>query len=130
MYESARRLQPSSPADERSRTSSPGSGLETVAALAEEATELELQDEWEEALELFRRVIVEFGKADEVEIRERVAYSLLRTGLILCFKHRRAEAQAALGALLKHFHAGESAAIDEHLAAGLERYQLLVHRGR
>jgi hypothetical protein len=128
MYESARRLQPSS--TEPSSRSPADSGLAVAVELTEQATELEAVDQWEEALEVFRHVIVEFGKAAEVEVREQVAYSLLRTGLILCFKHRRAEAQAALGALLQHFHTGESPAIDEHLAAGFERYQLLVHRAR
>jgi hypothetical protein len=128
MYESARRLE-ASPTERHSRPSA-DSGLAAAVALTEQATELETVDRWEEALEVFQRVIVEFGKAGEVELREQVAYSLLRTGLILCFKHRRAEAQAALGALLKHFHTGESPVIDEHLAAGFERYQLLVHRAR
>jgi hypothetical protein len=128
MYESARRLQPSP--TERSSGSPADSGPATTVELTQRATELEAVDRWEEALEVFRRVIVEFGKAAEVEVREQVAYSLLRTGLILCFKHRRAEAQAALGALLQHFHTGESPAIDQHLAAGYERYQMLVHRAR
>ena len=130
MYESARRLGVSSSAREVPPSPAARSAVATAVSLTEEAKELEDLDRWEDALERFQRVIVEFGKDEELEIRECVAYSLLRTGLILCFKHRRAEAQAALGALLKHFHAGESPAIDEHLAAGFERYQLLAHRGR
>jgi hypothetical protein len=129
MFESARRLELSSPAEQPS-PSSAGSRVARAVALTDQGTELEMLDQWEEALDVFRRVVVEFGKACEVELREQVAYSLLRTGLILCFKHQRAESQAVLGALLKHFRTGESAAIDEHLAMGLERYQLLLHRGR
>ena len=70
-------------------------------ALTAEGCELEELDRSEEALDVFRRVIVEFGQASEPELREQVAFALLRTGLILCFIHRRAEAIAALGALLK-----------------------------
>src|SRR5271168_4807284 len=72
-------------------------------ALTAEGCELEELDRSEEALEVFRRVIVEFGQESEPALREQVALALLRTGLILCFVHRRAEAIAALGALLKTF---------------------------
>jgi hypothetical protein len=98
-----------------------------VRALTAEGCELEELDRAEEALEVFRRVLVEFGQASELEIREQVAFALLRTGLILCFIHQRAEAIAALGALLKSFADDESEAIADHLAVARERYQKLTY---
>ena len=95
-------------------------------ALTAEGCELEELDRPEEALEVFRRVIVEYGQASEPELREQVAFALLRTGLILCFVHRRAEAIAALGALLKTFADDESQPIADHLAIARERYQKLT----
>jgi hypothetical protein len=101
--------------------------IATVRALASEGYELEELDRADEALAVFRRVIEEFGKDRETEVREQVAFALLRTGLILCFTHRRAEAMGALGALLKSFKPGESKQIDECLDLGGDRYQKLVY---
>ena len=103
------------------------SPIATARALTAEAMELEDLDRTEEALTLFRRVIVEFGRSPEPELRQEVALSLLRTGLILGFVHRRSEARAALGALLKSFERGESPVIDEYLDLGHDRYQKLVY---
>ncbi len=108
-------------------TGSQASRIETARALTAEAFELEELDRTDEALTVFRKVIVEFGRATEPEIRQEVAFALLRTGLILGFVHRRAEARAALGALLKSFERGESTAIDEYLELGHNRYQKLVY---
>jgi hypothetical protein len=101
--------------------------IAAVRALTAEGCELEELDRSEDALEVFRRVIVEFGHASEPELREQVAFALLRTGLILCFIHQRAEAIAALGALLKSFADDESEAIADHLAVARERYQKLTY---
>lgn len=103
------------------------SRAEAAQALSAKGTALEELDRCDEALSVFRELIAEFGKDDEMEIREHVAYSLLRTGMMLSFLHRRTEAKAALGALLKHFAAGESAQIDEQLEVARKRYRTLLH---
>ena len=114
-------------AAERAETGDGTDPAEAAKALAARGAALEEQDECEEALAVFRELISRFGKATELEIREHVAFSLLRTGMILCFLHRREEASGALGAMLKRFPLGESEKIDEHLELALERYQLLLH---
>jgi hypothetical protein len=101
--------------------------IAAVRALTFEGYELEELDRAEEALPVFRRVIEDFGKDREPEVREQVAFALLRTGLILCFTHRRAEAMGALGALLKSFKPGETTTIDECLDLAQDRYQKLVY---
>jgi hypothetical protein len=101
--------------------------ITTVRALTAEGYELEELDRAEDALAVFRRVIEDFGKDRETEVREQVAFALLRTGLILCFTHRRAEAMGALGALLKSFKPGESSTVDECLELAQDRYQKLVY---
>ena len=116
--------------DVRTRSELPGPGaarIESVRALTARAYELERGSTRREALALFRRVIVEFGQAREPEIREEVAFALLRTGLVLCFVHRRAEAIGALGALLKSFKRGETKGIDEYLELANDRHQKLIY---
>ena len=103
------------------------SRAEAARALTAEGCALEELDRSEEALAVFHRVIAEFGRAKEPEVREQVAFALLRTGLILCFVHRGAEAIAALRVLLKSFSADEGEAIADHLEVARERYQKLTY---
>ena len=112
---------------EAARAGVDGDPVEAARALAAKGAAFEEEDDCEEALAAFREVILKFGKAVELEIREQVAFSPPRTGMILCFLHRREEASGALGALLKRFPGGESEKIDEHLEVARERYQLLLH---
>jgi hypothetical protein len=98
-------------------------------ALWREARAHGAQGAVEEEVRAYDELIVLYGKSDDVRVREYVAAALLHKGATLRLAARRTEAVAAWGALLKHFHAGESAKIDEYRDDALKRYNKLMRPG-